>query len=79
MYICMCEQMNKIKNNKKNIRRCAKLTYQLLFNTRFKKVDVHTRGTWLNHDNKHHKGNELERLKFPCTKGINKNQKYTIH
>ena len=33
----------------------------------FQKVDKHTGGTWLIHDTKRHKDNQLQSLKLPCT------------
>ena len=44
----------------------VKPTAQLLFKSRFQKVDQHAGGKWLIHDNKRHKDYQLQSLKLPC-------------
>ena len=50
----------------KNIFWCDKFTDQLLFKTRFPKVDWHTGGKWLIHGTQHCKGIQSENLELPC-------------
>ena len=58
--------MSKYKKNCRFTNHYLEPTAQLLFKSRFPKVDKHTGGKWLIHDTKRRKNNQLQSLKLPC-------------
>ena len=63
IYDCICQ--NTKKEDLQSI--MSNLQPNGCFEVEFQKVYQHTGGKWLIHDTKHHKDNQLQSLKLPCS------------